>query len=195
MAKMDPELEQRLADQLRMIEMGETIEDLNDPEEYEDEGGIRSLNRAPSIKMASETGPEEFELELGTVVKEYLDKKDKGETNLTIEEYIKDYLSKKRLMKKMMEERAMAMGGGMMRMKYAGGSDDYNPGKMTNPAVMTKIENMREEQIMNPDVEDVADYKTYYMKKKKQDDEIKRMLDKAKKEKEKKAKGGIAGVL
>jgi len=98
-------------------------------------------------------------------------------------------------MKKMMEERAMAMGGGMMRMKYAGGSDDYNPGKMTNPAVMTKIENMREEQIMNPDVEDVADYKTYYMKKKKQDDEIKRMLDKAKKEKTKKAKGGIAGVL
>jgi len=195
MAKMDPELEQRLADQLRMIEMGETIEDLNDPEEYEDEGGIRSLNRAPSIKMASETGPEEFELELGTVVKEYLDKKDKGETNLTIEEYIKDYLSKKRLMKKMMEERAMAMGGGMMRMKYAGGSDDYNPGKMTNPAVMTKIENMREERIMNPDVEDVADYKTYYEKKKKQDDEIKRMLDKAKKEKEKKAKGGIAGVL
>ena len=97
---MDPELEQRLRDQLRMIEMGETLEDLDDPEDYEDEGGIRSLNRAPSIKMASETGPEEFELELGTVVKEYLDKKDKGETNLTIEEYIKDYLSKKRLMKK-----------------------------------------------------------------------------------------------
>ena len=89
----------------------------------------------------------------------------------------------------------MAMGGGMMRMKYAGGSDDYNPGKMGNPAVMTKIENMREEQIMNPNVEDVADYKTYYKMKKKQDDEIKRMLDKAKKEKIKKAKGGIAGVL
>jgi len=180
MAKMDPELEQRLRDQLRMIEMGETLEDLDDPEDYEDEGGIRSLNRAPSIKMASETGPEEFELELGTVVKEYLDKKNKGETTLTIEEYINDYLSKKRLMKKMMEERAMAMGGGMMRMKYAGGSDDYNPGKMGNPAVMTKIENMREERIMNPDVEDVADYKTYYKMKKKQDDEIKRMLDKAK---------------
>jgi|TARA_R100000081_G_scaffold91099_1_gene68010 hypothetical protein len=195
MAKMDPELEQRLRDQLRMIEMGETLEDLDDPEDYEDEGGIRSLNRAPSIKMASETGPEEFELELGTVVKEYLDKKNKGETTLTIEEYINDYLSKKRLMKKMMEERAMAMGGGMMRMKYAGGSDDYNPGKMGNPAVMTKIENMREERIMNPDVEDVADYKTYYKMKKKQDDEIKRMLDKAKKEKTKKAKGGIAGVL
>ena len=192
---MDPELEQRLADQLRMIEMGETLEDLDDPEDYEDQGGIRSLNRAPSIKMASETGPEEFELELGTVIKEYLDKKDKGETTLTIEEYINDYLSKKRLMKKMMEERAMAMGGGMMRMKYAGGSDDYNPGKMGNPAVMTKIENMREEQIMNPNVEDVADYKTYYKMKKKQDDEIKRMLDKAKKEKIKKAKGGIAGVL
>jgi len=99
MAKMDPELEQRLTDQLRMIEMGETLEDLDDPEDYEDEGGIRSL-RAPSIKMASETPEEEFELELGTVVKEYLDKKDKGETNLSIEEYINDYLSKKRLMNK-----------------------------------------------------------------------------------------------
>ena len=77
--KMDPELEQRLADQLRMIEMGETLEDLDDPEDYEDEGGIRSLNRAPSIKMASETGPEEFELELGIVVKEYLDKNQRVE--------------------------------------------------------------------------------------------------------------------
>ncbi len=38
---------------------------------------------------------------------------------------------------------------------------------------------------MNPDVEDVADYKTYYKRLKAQDDEIKRMLDKAKKEKQK----------
>ena len=62
MAIDDRELDQRLKDQLRMIEMGETLEDLNDPEEYEDEGGIRSLRKAPSIKMASETAAEEFEL-------------------------------------------------------------------------------------------------------------------------------------
>ena len=40
MAIDDRELDQRLKDQLRMIEMGETLEDLNDPEEYEDEGGL-----------------------------------------------------------------------------------------------------------------------------------------------------------
>ena len=156
-------------------------------------GGINSLKKsAPSIKLASETGPEEFELELMSVIREFNDKMQKGELdpNTTVDEYINDYLSRKRMM---MENRQMAMYGG--RMKYAGGSDDYNPGKMGNPAVMTKIENMREERIMNPDVEDVADYLTYYKKKKKQDDEIKKMLEKAKKEKEKKAKGGIAGVL
>jgi hypothetical protein len=154
-------------------------------------GGINSLKRgAPSIKLASETGPEEFELELMSVIREFNDKMQKGELdpNTTVDEYINDYLSRRKMM---MEDknRQIAMYGG--RMQYA----DGNPGKMGNPAVMTKIENMREERIMNPDVEDVADYKTYYEKKKKQDDEIKRMLDKAKKEKVKRAKGGIAGVL
>jgi hypothetical protein len=79
-----------------------------------------------------------------------------------------------------------------------GKKDKKNPGRMGNPAVvgpkMTGNE-MREFMIMNPDIEDVADYKGYYERKKKQDNEIKKMLDKAKKEKEKRAKGGIAGVL
>lgn len=194
MAKED---DQRLKDMMRAIELGEIEEDIleGDQEDYEDMGGINSLKRgAPSIKLASETGPEEFELELMSVIREFNDKMQKGELdpNTTVDEYINDYLSRKRMMIED-KNRQVAMYGG--RMKYAGGSDDYHPGKMTNPAVMTKIENMREERIMNPDVEDVADYKTYYMKKKKQDDEIKRMLDKAKKEKEKRAKGGIAGVL
>jgi len=186
--------DQKLKDMLRAIELGEIEEDIleGDQEDYEDMGGINSLKRgAPSIKLASETGPEEFELELMSVIREFNDKMQKGELdpNTTVDEYINDYLSRRKMM---MEDknRQMAMYGG--RMQYA---DGYNPGKMGNPAVMTKIENMREERIMNPDVEDVADYKTYYEKKKKQDDEIKRMLDKAKKEKEKKAKGGIAGVL
>ena len=177
MAKMDPELEQRLRDQLRMIEMGETLEDLDDPEDYEDEGGIRSLNRAPSIKMASETGPEEFELELGTVVKEYLDKKNKGETTLTIEEYINDYLSKKRLMKKMMEERAMAMGGGMMRMNYKDGTEEI----VEPPKAMKKDTTTGEgKTIFNMD-----DYEMIKLP----NGEIKYI------KKDKKAKGGIAGVL
>jgi hypothetical protein len=182
----------RLKDMLRAIELGELPEDLNDPEDYDDMGGIKSLDKgAPSIKMASETGAEEFELELGTVIAEYNDLKSKGDPavrNISLEQYIENYFSKKKMME---ENRAMVMGGGMMRMNYAGGT----PEKMGNPAVVTEIENMREERIMNPDVEDVTDYKRKYERLKKQDEEIKRMLNKAKKEKVKRAKGGIAGVL
>lgn len=87
----------RLKDMLRAIELGETLEDLDDPEEYEDQGGINSLKRkAPSIKMASEP-EDEFELELGTVIKEYFDLKEQGIIrDISIEEYIDKYLSKKR---------------------------------------------------------------------------------------------------
>ena len=87
----------RLKDMLRAIELGETLEDLDDPEEYEDQGGINSLKRkAPSIKMASEP-EDEFELELGTVIKEYNDLKEQGLIrDISIEEYIDKYLSKKR---------------------------------------------------------------------------------------------------
>ena len=186
MAKMDPELEQRLRDQLRMIEMGETLEDLDDPEDYEDEGGIRSLNRAPSIKMASETGPEEFELELGTVVKEYLDKKDKGETTLTIEEYINDYLSKKRLMKKMMEERAMAMGGGMMRMNYKDGTEEQ--ARQAQRRALDELPEGLKKDTTTGEGKTIFNIDDYEMIKL-PNGEIKYI------KKDKKAKGGIAGVL
>ena len=196
----------RLKDMLRAIELGDIPEDLPpDPEDYDDMGGINSLKRkAPSIKMASEP-EDEFDLELMGVINEYNDLKQKGDPavrDISVEEYINMYLSRKKMMQ---ENRAMAMGGGMMRMGYAGGTE---PDKMGNPAVMTKIENMREERIMNPDVEDVADYKTYY--KNKQDDlpikkegnkidldieMIKKLIEKRKKEKKKLAMGGIAGVL
>jgi hypothetical protein len=191
---MAREDEQRLKDLLRNIETGDIPEDLPDPEEYDDMGGIKSLDRgAPSIKIASEP-EDEFELELMSVIREFNDKMQNGELDpsVTIDEYINDYLSRKKMM---MEDknRQMAMYGG--RMQYA---DGKKPDAMGNPAVvgpkMTGQE-MREFMIMNPGIEDVADYKSYYKKLKAQDEEIKRMLDKAKKEKEKKAKGGIAGVL
>jgi len=181
--------EQRLKDLLRNIETGDIPEDIPDSEDYDDMGGIKSLDRgAPSIKLASEP-EDEFELELMSVIREFNDRMEKGELDpsITVDEYINMYLSRKKMME---DERAMAAYGG--RMQYA---DGMKPDKMGNPAVMTKIENMREERIMNPDVEDVADYKTYYKKLKARDEEIKRMLDKAKKEKKKLAKGGIAGVL
>jgi len=238
----------RLKDMLRAIELGELPEDLNDPEEYDDMGGIKSLDRgAPSIKMASEP-EDEFELELGTVIKEYNDLKEKGIIDIPVEEFINQYLSKKKkspnnmmagmgnvmklfdtpygfdrgafedmliqyddsgakgkgiklyefatdflgmVKKDTPSDRSMAMGGGMMRMGYADGT----PEKMGNPAVVTEIENMREFKRMNPNIEDVTDYSRKYERLKKQDEEIKRMLDKAEKEKKKLAMGGIAGVL
>ena len=194
MAKED---DQRLKDMMRAIELGEIEEDIleGDQEDYEDMGGINSLKRgAPSIKLASETGPEEFELELMSVIREFNDKMQNGELDpsTTIDEYINDYLSRKKMMMQD-KNRQMAMYGG--RMQYA---DGKKPDAMGNPAVVgpkMSGQEMREFMIMNPDIEDVADYKSYYKKLKAQDEEIKRMLDKAKKEKERKAKGGIAGVL
>jgi hypothetical protein len=110
----------KLKDMLRAIEAGEIEEDLDlpDPEEYDDMGGIKSLDKgAPSIKLAYETGPEEFELELMSVIREFNDLKEKGliGPDVTVDEYINDYLSKKKM--KMEQDRQMAMYGG--RMQYA----------------------------------------------------------------------------
>ena len=192
MAIDDKELDQRLKDQLRMIELGETLEDLNDPEEYDDMGGINSLRKAPSIKMASETGEEEFDMELMGVINEYNDLKQKGDPavrDISVEEYINMYLSRK----KMMKDRAMAMGGGMMRMGYAGGSEDIKePSKSMQMDTTTgegaNIFNMyyddqdlpikKEGKKLDLDIE-----------------KIKKLIEKRKKEKKKLAMGGIAGVL
>ena len=167
MAKED---DQRLQDMLRAIEAGELPEDLNDPEEYDDMGGIKSLDRgAPSIKMASEP-EDEFELELGTVIKEYNDLKEQGLIRgISIEEYIDQYLSKKR---KMQENRAMAAYGG--RMNFADGN---NPEDLPRGLKM--------------------DTTTYPLGQGPQFDaeKIKKLIEKRKKEKKKLAIGGIAGVL
>jgi len=163
----------RLKDMLRAIELGDLPEDLPpDPEDYDDMGGIKSLDRgAPSIKMASEP-EDEFELELGTVIKEYNDLKEQGLIrDISIEDYINMYLSRK----KMMKDRATAMGGGMMRMGYAGGT----------------------EEIVEPSESMKKDTTTYPLGQGPQFDieMIKKLIEKRKKEKKKLAMGGIAGVL
>jgi hypothetical protein len=117
----------KLKDMLRAIEAGEIEEDLDlpDPEEYDNMGGIKSLDKgAPSIKLAYETGPEEFELELMSVIREFNDLKEKGliGPDVTVDEYINDYLSKKKM--KMEQDRQMAMYGG--RMQYGDGTDLRN---------------------------------------------------------------------
>ena len=179
--------DQAYKDALKAIEAGDIPEDLDlpDPEDYDDMGGIKSLDRdAPSIKMASEPGDDEAVIEIGQMLEAYEDAVKNGYEG-DIKEFSEYYFGQM----KMDQDRQMAMNGG--RMKYGEGTPD----KRGNPAVMTEIENMREFKRMNPDVEDVTDYKTKYLKLKAQDEEIKRMLDKAKKDKEKRAKGGIAGVL
>jgi hypothetical protein len=108
----------KLKDMLRAIEAGEIEEDLDlpDPEEYDDMGGIKSLDKgAPSIKLAYETGPEEFELELMSVIREFNDLKEKGliGPDVTVDEYINDYLSKKKM--KMEQDRQMLC---MVPMQY-----------------------------------------------------------------------------
>jgi len=66
--------DQAYKDALRAIESGEIPEDLDlpDPEEYDDMGGIKSLDRrVPSIKMASETGDEEAQMEIGQMLEAF----------------------------------------------------------------------------------------------------------------------------
>jgi hypothetical protein len=114
--------EQRLKDLLRNIETGDIPEDLPDPEDYDDMGGIKSLDRgAPSIKMASETGEEEFGLELDSLYYEFLDAVKKGYGG-SFEDYARDYFSKKQTKD---ADRKMAMFGG--RMQYADGMKGLPP--------------------------------------------------------------------
>jgi hypothetical protein len=169
---MAMEDEQRLKDMLRAIEAQETVEDLGDPEEYDDMGGIKSLDRgAPSIKLASEP-EDEFELELMSVIREFNDKMQNGELDpsTTVDEYINDYLSRKKMME---DKRAMAAYGG--RMQYKDGT----------------------EEIVEPSESMKKDTTTYPLGQGPQFDieMIKKLIEKRKKEKKKLAMGGIAGVL
>jgi len=178
MAKED---DQKLQDMLRAIEAGELPEDLNDPEDYDDMGGIKSLDRgAPSIKMASEP-EDEFELELGTVIKEYFDLKEKGIIDIPIEEFINQYLSKK----KMMKDRAMAAYGG--RMNYGDGNnlEDLPEGlkRDTTTYPLGQDPRFNDKLINKPDTEGMTILK------------LKELIEKRKKENKKLAIGGIAGVL
>lgn len=187
--------EQRLKDMLRDIEAGEIMEDIVDPEDYDDMGGIKSLDRgAPSIKMASETPIEEFGLELDSVYQEYLDKLKKGEFDGSFEDFAIQYFSAKRAMQ---DDRKRAMYGG--RMQYAGGTkelgmyDEVIEKRYPTPVAARRAGDL-EDAARSRDIEKV---KTHSKEKpfKMDADKIKKLIEKRKKEKEKLAKGGIAGVL
>jgi hypothetical protein len=177
----------KLKDMLRAIEAGEIEEDLDlpDPEEYDDMGGIKSLDKgAPSIKLAYETGPEEFELELMSVIREFNDLKEKGliGPDVTVDEYINDYLSKKKM--KMEQDRQMAMYGGRMQYKDAG-------------SVMDVVDKKGEEEYYNAKAEQLDrkyNAKNYPPSQRNMSiEQIKKMLKKAEEDKLKRANGGRIG--
>ncbi len=178
----------RLKDMLRAIELGDLPEDLPpDPEDYDDMGGIKSLDRgAPSIKMASEP-EDEFELELMGVINEYNDLKQKGDPavrDISVEEYINMYLSRKKMMQ---ENRAMAMGGGMMRMAYADGMKNPKGNNLEDLPEGLKKDTTTYPLGQDPKFKDkmIIDMS----------EKLKKLMKEQEKEKVKKAKGGIAGVL
>ena len=248
--------DQALKDALKAIEAGEIPEDLDlpDPEEYDDMGGIKSLDRrapnnktagmgkvmemfsgpygfdrngfednymnfmdykdgggdmgiveftlnafdmvkkkekAPSIKMASETPDEEAEL------------------MLMMEEFQKQEELKKQLEKD--KDREQAMMGGSMRAKYAMGTPssseiealvkDLKTQEIQKPPMKKKYNFMELIDSSNDALDEERLDRKYNAKnyppsqRNMSMEELKKMLDKAKKDKEKKAKGGIAGVL
>jgi len=239
--------DQALKDALRAIESGEIPEDLDlpDPEEYDDMGGIKSLDRgAPSIKMASETGDEEAQMEIGQMLEAFQEAVRQGFQG-TVKEFSDYYFGQMKQDMQMDEDRAMAMYGGSMRAQYATGTPQSSEiealirglkgsadqqemaKKMKLRELMPEFEKNAElvperQSRMEKDYPDsmkkkynfmeLADSSNDALKEELLDrkynaknyppsqrnmsmEELKRMFKKAKEDKLKRAKGGIAGVL
>ena len=174
----------RLKDLLRNIETGDIPEDLPDPEEYDDMGGIKSLDRgAPSIKLASETPEEEFELELFMMLQEFEDAKKNGYGG-SLEDFSREYFSKRKM--KTDQDRQMAMYGGRMQYKEAGSVMDVVDKKGEEEYYKNKAELL--DRKYNPQNYPPSQRNLSM-------EELKKLLKKAEEDKAKRAKGGIAGVL
>jgi len=183
---MAREDEQRLKDMMRAIELGEIEEDIleGDQEEYEDMGGINSLKKgAPSIKLASETPEEEFELELFMMLQEFEDAKKNGYGG-SLEDFSREYFSKRKM--KTDQDRQMAMYGGRMQYKEAGSVMDVVDKKGEEEYYKNKAELL--DRKYNPQNYPPSQRNLSM-------EELKKLLKKAEEDKAKRAKGGIAGVL
>ena len=99
--------------------------------------------------------------------------------------------------------------GGRVGFKYGGGPDFMNthkPRPRGNPAVMEEVEDAREFRIANPNIEDIADYKSYYERIKQLEQLMKNLRSQpmayggltnptySQRRKQRMAYGGIAGV-
>jgi len=204
----------RLKDMLRNIELGDIPEDLPaDPEDYDDMGGIKSLD---TMQMASETPEEEFELELGAMFEEFQEAVKNGYEG-TIEDFSRYYFSKKE--KEEAPSIKLASGG---RINYNQGSPkqeivepsksmqmDTTTGEGANIFKLSDLMKERERGLLNKKEMDMqklidnqkAKERALEMDMKKRDSKmsdiqrIKEMIKKAQDDKLKRAKGGIAGVL
>ena len=180
--------DQALKDALRAIEAGEIPEDLSDPEEYDDMGGIKSLDRgAPSIKMASETGDEEAVIEISQMLEAYEDAVKQGFQG-TVKEFSEYYFGQM----KMDQDRAMAMYGGSMRAEYNDGTPLPMKKKYNFMELVDSSNDALEEELLDRKY----NAKNYPPSQRGMSmEELKKMFKKAKEDKLKRAKGGIAGVL
>jgi len=200
--------DQAYKDALKAIEAGDIPEDLDlpDPEDYDDMGGIKSLDRdAPSIKMASEPGDDEAVIEIGQMLEAYEDAVKNGYEG-DIKEFSEYYFGQM----KMDQDRQMVMNGG--RMKYNDGT-----GKDEIPKALSRMEKdypdaMKKKYNFMDLIDTKAEDEYYKTKEELLDrkynaknyppsqrnmsmEELKKMLKKAEEDKVKRAKGGIAGVL
>ena len=174
--------------------------------------------------MASETGAEEFELELMGAINEYNDLKSKDDPavrGISLDQYLDNYMSKKkkspdrmmasndmnqRLLEKLYEDfldqglspekakqaaeeafRARAAYGG--RMQYGSGTEEIvKPSKSmmmdTTTYPLGQDPQFNDKLINRPNPEDSKEFKR-----------LKELMERRKKEKVKRAMGGIAGVL
>ena len=152
---------------------------------------VKGKEKESSIKMASETPDEEAEL------------------MLMMEEFQKQEELKKQLEKD--KDREQAMMGGSMRAKYAMDTPssseiealvkDLKTQEIQKPQMKKKYNFMELIDSSNDALDEERLDRKYNAKnyppsqRNMSMEELKKMLDKAKKDKEKKAKGGIAGVL
>jgi len=197
MAINDQELEQKLKDLDRAIELGETEEDMD---QLDQESGIRSIKKAPSIKMASETPGEEFELEIKMMIKEFEDAVRDGYKG-SFEDFANYYFSQKEMMK----DRKMAMMGG--RMKYGSGNErpyemkdgekrfiDLIERGYSTPFEARKAGDL-EDRARYREIQSVEDKKGKPKPFKMDTEKVEALIKAAKEEKLKKAKGGVASIL
>ena len=133
---------------------------------------VKGKEKESSIKMASETPDEEAEL------------------MLMMEEFQKQEELKKQLEKD--KDREQAMYGGSMRSKYGDGT----PLPMKKKYNFMELVDSSNDALDEERLDRKYNAKNYPPSQRNMSmEELKKMLDKAKKDKEKKAKGGIAGVL